>query len=113
MRGNTALAYDYDVEPEPELIEIPVEQRKTLLQLTEKTCRWPIGDPGSAEFFFCGGETVNETALLRLSRARRLSAGERPPARQAAAVPRIVSIGLSLPGLTRQSLTARDKGEST
>ena len=58
--GNTALAYDYDVEPEPELIEIPVEQRKTLLQLTEKTCRWPVGDPGSADFFFCGGETVNE-----------------------------------------------------
>ena len=36
MRGNTALAYDYDAEPEPELIEIPLEQRKTLLQLTEK-----------------------------------------------------------------------------
>jgi GcrA cell cycle regulator len=60
MRGNTALAYDNDAEPEPELIEIPVEQRKNLLQLTEKTCRWPIGDPGSADFFFCGGETVNE-----------------------------------------------------
>jgi len=60
MRGNTALAYDYDLEPEPELIEIPVEQRKTLLQLTEKTCRWPVGDPGSADFFFCGGEAANE-----------------------------------------------------
>ncbi|HTT47305.1 MAG TPA: GcrA family cell cycle regulator [Pseudolabrys sp.] len=60
MRGNTALAYDYEVEPEPELIEIPVEQRKTLLQLTEKTCHWPIGDPGSGDFFFCGGETANE-----------------------------------------------------
>ena len=58
MRGNTALAYDYEVEvePEPELIKIPVEQRKTLLQLTEKTCHWPIGDPGSGDFFFCGGE---------------------------------------------------------
>ena len=60
MRGNTALAYDYEAEPEPEQIEIPLEQRKTLLQLTEKTCRWPIGDPGSAEFFFCGGENVEE-----------------------------------------------------
>ena len=60
MRGNTALAYEYEVEPEPELIEIPVEQRKTLLQLTEKTCRWPVGDPGSAEFFFCGGDAANE-----------------------------------------------------
>src|SRR5579872_634973 len=35
IRGNTALAYDYELEPEPELLEIPVEQRKTLLQLNE------------------------------------------------------------------------------
>ena len=62
MRGNTALAYDYDIEPEPELIEklIPISQRRTLLELTEQTCRWPIGDPGSPEFFFCGGNTVTK-----------------------------------------------------
>src|SRR6185437_520135 len=53
IRGNTALAYEYELEPEPELFEIPVEQRKTLLELSEKTCRWPVGDPGSSEFFFC------------------------------------------------------------
>ena len=57
IRGNTALAYDYAVEPEPELIEIPIEQRKNLLQLTEATCHWPVGDPGSPDFFFCGGES--------------------------------------------------------
>jgi GcrA cell cycle regulator len=57
IRGNTALAYDYAIEPEPELIEIPVEQRKNLLQLTEATCHWPVGDPGSPDFFFCGGES--------------------------------------------------------
>jgi GcrA cell cycle regulator len=60
MRGNTALAYAYDVEsePEPEVIEniIPIGQRRTLLQLNEDTCRWPIGDPSSPEFFFCGGK---------------------------------------------------------
>lgn len=60
MRGNTALAFEYEVEPEPELIEIPIEQRKTLLQLNERTCRWPIGDPGGSEFFFCGGEAASE-----------------------------------------------------
>lgn len=60
MRGNTALAYEYEAEPEPELVEIPVEQRKTLLQLSDKTCRWPVGDPGSPEFFFCGGDAANE-----------------------------------------------------
>jgi GcrA cell cycle regulator len=60
MRGNTALAYDLEVEAEPELIEniIPLGQRRTILELTEETCRWPIGDPGSADFFFCGGGTV-------------------------------------------------------
>ena len=60
IRGNTALAYDYDAEPEPELIEIPLEQRKTLLQLNDKTCHWPVGDPGSGDFFFCGGESADD-----------------------------------------------------
>ncbi|HEY3640075.1 MAG TPA: GcrA family cell cycle regulator [Xanthobacteraceae bacterium] len=59
LRGNTALAhaYDFEPEPEPELIDnvIPLGQRRTILELTEETCRWPIGDPGSTDFFFCGG----------------------------------------------------------
>jgi len=63
IRGNTALAHAYDLEAEaaPELIEniIPIGQRRTILELTEQTCRWPIGDPGSSDFFFCGGNTVN------------------------------------------------------
>jgi GcrA cell cycle regulator len=60
IRGNSALAYDYDVEPEPELLDniIPIGQRRTILELTEETCRWPIGDPGSTDFFFCGGQTM-------------------------------------------------------
>jgi GcrA cell cycle regulator len=60
IRGNTALAFEYEAEPEPELIEIPQEQRKTLLQLNERTCHWPVGDPGSPDFFFCGGETATD-----------------------------------------------------
>ena len=62
IRGNTALAhaYELDVEPEPELLDnvIPLGQRRTLLELTEETCRWPIGDPGQPDFFFCGGQTI-------------------------------------------------------
>jgi GcrA cell cycle regulator len=62
MRGNTALAhaYEYEVEAEPELLDnvIPIGQRRNLLELTEDTCRWPIGDPGSPEFFFCGGQAL-------------------------------------------------------
>jgi GcrA cell cycle regulator len=62
IRGNTALAHAYELETEaePELIEniIPIGQRRTILELTEDTCRWPIGDPGSTEFFFCGGHAL-------------------------------------------------------
>ena len=62
IRGNTALALAYEIEAEaaPEVIEniIPIGQRRTILELTEQTCRWPIGDPGSHDFFFCGGNTI-------------------------------------------------------
>ena len=29
-------------------------QHKTLFELTNKTCRWPHGRPGTDRFFFCG-----------------------------------------------------------
>ena len=95
MRGNTALAYEYDAEPEPELIEIPVEQRKTLLQLNEKTCHWPVGDPGSTDFFFCGGDTANDLPYCSFHSPRSLSADQRSPARQAA-VPELIAALISM-----------------
>jgi GcrA cell cycle regulator len=62
MRGNTALAqaFEYEIAEEPEMLDnvIPIGQRRTILELTEDTCRWPIGDPGSTEFFFCGGQSL-------------------------------------------------------
>jgi GcrA cell cycle regulator len=65
-RGNTALAshalsyIELEQEPEPELVDniVPIGQRCSILQLTEATCHWPIGDPGSPEFYFCGGKTA-------------------------------------------------------
>jgi GcrA cell cycle regulator len=67
VRGNTALArampaYELDISPEPELLEniVPIGQRCTLLELSDSKCRWPIGDPGTPEFFFCGGKPVGE-----------------------------------------------------
>lgn len=29
-------------------------RRLTLLELTERTCKWPIGDPATDDFWFCG-----------------------------------------------------------
>jgi GcrA cell cycle regulator len=58
--GATALKISEDVEAEaaiaPQVAElfIPVEQRLTLLELNEHTCKWPIGDPLTPDFYFCG-----------------------------------------------------------
>ncbi len=29
-------------------------KRLTLMELTERTCKWPIGDPATPDFWFCG-----------------------------------------------------------
>ena len=60
IQGATALKMQEDLGVEVEMapqtadIFIPVEQRLTLLQLSEQTCKWPIGDPVSPDFYFCG-----------------------------------------------------------
>ena len=33
-------------------------RRLTLMQLTERTCKWPIGDPATDDFWFCGLPTA-------------------------------------------------------
>lgn len=39
-------------------VSIPVSGRVTILELSGSMCRWPIGDPTSAEFRFCGCRAV-------------------------------------------------------
>ncbi len=38
---------------------IPRKQRRSLFELDNSTCRWPVGDVGSPSFFFCGGMANN------------------------------------------------------
>jgi GcrA cell cycle regulator len=62
--GNTALkpemllegaaAQEMRVAQEPNVLVMPTARRLSLVQLSEKTCRWPIGDPMAVEFHFCG-----------------------------------------------------------
>ena len=52
--------------PQPSLNEISPEalakvnevektaRKLTLMELTEKTCKWPVGDPATENFWFCG-----------------------------------------------------------
>jgi GcrA cell cycle regulator len=65
FRGNTALALarDPDIESEPEFREdvvIPMSLRVTIVELKEAMCRWPLGDPTSSEFRYCGIQTQGE-----------------------------------------------------
>lgn len=59
VMGNAALSFE--PEPEAEFVDniIPMHQRLTLLELTDETCKWPVGDPQHADFHFCGGRAVN------------------------------------------------------
>jgi GcrA cell cycle regulator len=62
--GATALAHDPQLETElyvaPAVAElfIPEDKRLNLLQLNEHTCKWPIGDPLSKDFYFCGQHSL-------------------------------------------------------
>ncbi len=37
---------------------IPPAQRRSILDLRNDSCRWPVGDPASADFFFCGADAL-------------------------------------------------------
>jgi GcrA cell cycle regulator len=66
VRGNLALAasaetmlspvIDYDVQPFEDVV-VPMSERISIMELRETTCRWPFGDPSSADFRFCGGNS--------------------------------------------------------
>ena len=77
--GNPALRSLYQGEGETyvspvEEIVIPLEERKTLQDLTENCCRWPIGDPQNADFHFCNRPQSSRSALLRVPQQARLPA---------------------------------------
>jgi GcrA cell cycle regulator len=44
--------------PEPLAEAARPATRCTLMQLTSRTCRWPVGDPRKAGFHFCGAVPV-------------------------------------------------------
>jgi GcrA cell cycle regulator len=46
-----------EISPEAlaKVTEVEKSARKlTLMELTEKTCKWPVGDPATDNFWFCG-----------------------------------------------------------
>jgi GcrA cell cycle regulator len=61
--GATALQAQFDVEPvvryrPAQDVVVPISRRLQLVQLSERTCKWPNGDPLTEEFSFCGNDTA-------------------------------------------------------
>ena len=48
------IAIDLQVLRASSDVVIPLSDRVTILELGATMCRWPLGDPTSAEFRFCG-----------------------------------------------------------
>jgi GcrA cell cycle regulator len=57
---------------------IPRRQRRSLLDLKDDTCRWPVGDPRSSRFFFCGAQSLRNKPYCAEHAAR----AARPPWRR-------------------------------
>jgi len=47
-------------EPRPPAEEVPIHSghRCSLLELSQEKCRWPIGNPGAVNFWFCGNKPI-------------------------------------------------------
>ncbi|MBP1885813.1 GcrA family cell cycle regulator [Sinorhizobium mexicanum] len=50
------LVADQTLELAPNVV-VPMSRRLGLTELTERTCKWPIGDPLKEEFHFCGNDS--------------------------------------------------------
>jgi GcrA cell cycle regulator len=64
MRGATALAFAPHAlseleQPEFESVVVPMSLRVTIIELKESMCRWPLGDPATSEFRYCGSPTAS------------------------------------------------------
>ncbi len=52
---NMGIVSDLSEETLKNLLEIENKSKKiSLMELTERTCKWPIGDPATEKFWFCG-----------------------------------------------------------
>lgn len=45
------------VVSQPVAVAAPEPLKLDLIELTEQTCKWPIGDPAQEDFHFCGHKT--------------------------------------------------------
>lgn len=65
--GATMLKEEVDIEALEEMVVsssnvvVPIFKRVPLIKLTERTCKWPLGDPLKDDFCFCGNDSPDNT----------------------------------------------------
>lgn len=65
--GATMLKEDVEVDVLEEMhvardnVVVPIFKRVPLIRLTERTCKWPLGDPLKDDFCFCGNDSPDNT----------------------------------------------------
>lgn len=66
--GATALKEVFETETFQELevrpasnVVVPISRRLGLTELTERTCKWPVGDPMKDDFHFCGNDSPDSS----------------------------------------------------
>jgi GcrA cell cycle regulator len=68
--GNAALKTEPEMlvksetRPLPSAV-VPIAKKLTLETLTERTCKWPIGDPRGENFHFCGHDSLEAMPYCR------------------------------------------------
>ena len=62
--GATALQEETETDTAREIVVaaksnvvVPISKQLSLTDLTERTCKWPVGDPLKDDFHFCGCES--------------------------------------------------------
>ena len=56
--SKTKVGSDLSEETLQNILKVEMKSKKiSLMELTERTCKWPIGDPATDTFWFCGHES--------------------------------------------------------
>ncbi|MCM2291538.1 GcrA family cell cycle regulator [Allorhizobium sp. BGMRC 0089] len=70
--GATILKADSPLNVAEDTIELsarptslPSSRRLSLTDLTERTCKWPVGDPMSDDFHFCGCDSLDSSPYCK------------------------------------------------
>jgi GcrA cell cycle regulator len=49
----------------PSNVVVPMSRKLSLTDLTERTCKWPMGDPLKDDFHFCGSDSADTSPYCK------------------------------------------------